>query len=259
MIDELKQFTKQNFPAIMTGFAIGGIATTAFFAGKGALEADKRLRELESQTGRKLTYKETFKHAFPCFLPAVLAGLGTALCIVGTTRQSTKALAAAIAVANAGKDEVAQTRAAINEVFGDRGLRKVDEQINRENAAKYFENVSAKTIYETGKGRTLCCEGFLTGILFHASREWVRKTVNDFNARLIAGEALSFNEFVMMLIPDIDISILPASGNLWIYNLYIKHQLLEIVEDSFLTYDGSEPGYIFKLRELPIISTDEYY
>ena len=95
-------------------------------------------------------------------------------------------------------------------------------------------------------------------MLFRASREWVRKCVNEYNLRLIAGEHLSYNEFIMMLVPDVDLNVLPDSGDMFGYNLDIKRQMLEIVEDSFLTQDSREPGYIFKLAEMPLMNYDLY-
>lgn len=256
------KFLGNHVPEILTGIGIGGVVVTAFFAGKGTLVADQKLKEYE-ETRKKagvttqIDWKEKLKLTWKYYTPAIFAGLGTALSIFMANRVSAKQLATVMTVATTTQKVLTENREAVKEVFGEKGLRKVDEKINETNAAQYFNNVTH--VYETGRGTSLCCEGFLTGMLFRANREWVRKCVNDFNARLIAGERLSYNDFIQTLIPTIDPSVLPAAGDLLGYNLDVRRHLLEIVEDSFLTYDSSEAGYIFKLREMPLLNYAEYY
>lgn len=249
-------FVKRNFPTILTGVGLGGLVITAFLSGKAALKADEKLKELEKEKGAPLDTKEKIEYLYPYYIPAVGAGLMTAGCFIGANHQNIRQIAAITAVAKTTGEKVFEGRQAVEEVFGAKGLRKVDEKINENNAVRYFQNISH--VYETGKGHVLCCDGFLTGLLFYASREWVRKCVNDYNLELVNGKDQSWADFLMLVVPDIDPSIIPDAAYLWGYNLDIKRQLLEIVEDSFLTYDSPEPGYIFKVRELPLLNYDQY-
>lgn len=251
------KLVKNNLPTILTGVALGGVVGTAFLAGKGSLEADRKLKELEKELGVELDIKEKAKATYKYYLPALTTGMVTIIAIIGANRISAKQLLAMTTAARVTEQSLVEHREAVEQVFGEKGLRKVDEKVNESVAARYFSGLG--TIYETGQGSTLCCEGFLTGMLFHANREWVRRCVNEFNARLVAGEHLSYNDFLCTLIPGVDQRILPASGWVFGYNLDIKSRLLEIVEDSFLTQDSREPGYIFKLADLPLVNYDEYY
>lgn len=248
---------KNNMPTILTGVAIGGLCATAFFSGRGSIEAEKKLKELKATSVEPLTRMEKFKATYKYYIPAAFTGMITAISIIGANRLSLKQLAAMTTAAQIAERGITEHREAIESVFGEKGLRQIDEKVNEEHAARYFANTSQ--VHNTGKGQVLCCEGFLTGMLFYASREWVRKCVNEFNARLIAGEHLSYNEFITMLIPDVDTAVLPASGWIFGYNLDVKRRLLEIVEDSFLTYDSKEPGYIFKLADIPLLNYSEYF
>lgn len=250
-------FVSRNLPAILTGVGIGGLVATAFLAGRGTLKADECIKAEEAKLKVKLDNTTKFKLGIKYFIPAIAAGLGTAGLMVASNRISAKQLATALSVAKATEKILVDNREGVKDVFGEKGLRKLDEKINEKNAAKYFAN--SANVYETGHGGTLCCEGFLTGTLFKASREWIGKCVNEFNARLLAGEILSYNEFIQMLIPSIDIDVLPDIGYRFGYNLDVKSQLLEIVEDSFLLADGSAPGLIFKLREIPLFEYVEMY
>ena len=257
LIESGSSFVSRNLPSILTGVAIGGLVTTSFLAGQASLKVDKEIKRLEKESGKKLDKKEKIKATYKYFLPPIAAGLGTAGLMIASNRISAKQLATALTVAKTTKTMLVDNREGVKKIFGDKGLRQLDEKINEKHAKKYFEKVT--NVYETGHGSTLCCEGFLTGILFRANREWIGKCVNDFNARLLAGEYLSYNEFIEMLIPSIDIKLLPDIGYRFGYNLEVKTQMLEIVEDTFLLNDGSAPGLIFNIREIPLFEYVEMY
>lgn len=247
----------RHLPTILTVTAVAGVGVTAFLTGKATLAAQEKIKEAEKEKGDILKTDEMIKATYKCYIPAAIAGTATVGCIIWSNRSSAQQLAMALTAARNIEKQWKENRDAVTNVFGDKGLRKVDEKINEEHAARYFSNVNS--IYETGQGTTLCCEGFLTGILFRANREWVRKCVNDFNTRLIDGEILSYNDFIQMLIPNIDVNVLPNAGEIFGYNLDIRRRTLEIVEDSFLTMDASEPGYIFNVRELPLLNYTVQY
>lgn len=250
-------FVGKNLPAFLTGIGLAGVVGTAFLAGKGALEADKKLKEYETKQQIKLAGKEKFKVVYKYYLPATIAGLGTAACIIGANRISAQQLAAMATVAKTAEKALRENRDKVNEVFGEKGLRKVDEKINESHADKFFSN--AENIYDTGHGTTICCEGFLTGTVFRASPEWVHRCVNEFNHRLISGEQLCYNEFIQMLIPNFDEELLPDAGYTLGYNLDVRNHMLEIVEDSGLLKDTREPYLMINLREWPLIDKSTYY
>lgn len=251
------RIVKRNLPSILTVTAVCGVGVTAFLTGKAVLNADKKIKDREEEINDILTNTEKFKLVYKDFIPPLVAGISTGACIIGAHKSSMQQFATVVTAARNIEKQLEDNRDAVSEVFGDKGLRKVDEKINEDRAAKYF--ASANTVYETGHGTVLCCEGFLTGALFRANREWVRKIVNDFNMRLIDGEILSYNDFIQMLIPTFDAELLPNAGDVFGYNLDIRRLTLEIVEDSFLTQNESEPGYIFNVRELPLLNYTENY
>jgi hypothetical protein len=248
---------ERNLPTILTVGSWVGLGVTTFLTGKATLEASKKIAEKEEEIDDVLTNTEKVKLVWKCYIPVVATGVTTMMCIYGIKRSGAEQLAAVVAAGRNLEKQIADNRDAVTEVFGDKGLRKVDEKINEERAGRFF--VNENTIYETGHGSTLCCEGFLTGTLFRADREYVRQTVNNFNLRLIDGESLSYNDFLQMLIPTIDVSVLPNAGDIFGYDLDVRRHLLEIVEDSFLTQDCAQPGYIFNLRELPLFNYSTHY
>ena len=244
-----KKIFVDNLPTILTGVGVVGIGVTAFLAGKGALAADKYLNE-NVENPEELDVKDKLYATYKCYIPAVVAGIGTAACVIGANRFSVKQLAAAATFATTTEKLLIENREKVEELFGEKGLRKLDEKLNEDHAARYFSSMD--NVYETGHGSILCCEGYLTGTKFRATPEWIYKTVNIFNAALNAGEELCFNDFIEMLIPTIDINMLPECGNNMVFNPAINGKLMEIVVDSGLLPDTHEPYLIFTQRNIPI-------
>jgi len=250
-----KSLVVNNLPTILTGIGIAGVGLTAFLAGKGTLEADKYLRE-NFEDYYEMTPKEKFAETYKYYIPAAAVGGLTAACIIGSNICSVKQIAKVTAVATTTEKALIENREKIKELFGDKGLRKIDEKINEDHAARYFERLD--NVYETGHGNVLCCEGYLTGIRFRANPEWVHKCVNDFNAELNAGIPRSMNDFIELLIPNIDIQTLPSHGDEIGFNTGINGRLMEIVVDSGLLPDTHEPYLIFTQRNTPMLDYDRY-
>ena len=238
-----------NLPTILTGVGVVGVGVTAFLAGKGALVADQYLNE-NIENPEELDLKDKTKLTYKFYIPAAVAGIGTAACIIGANRISVKQLAAAATLATTTEKLLIENREKVEELFGEKGLRKLDEKLNEDHAIKYFSNLD--NVYETGHGSILCCEGYLTGTKFRATPEWIYKCVNDFNAMLNAGEELCYNDFMTLLRPNIDINLLPKCGDTMVYNPQINGRLMEIVLDSGLIPETGEPYLIFTQRNIPI-------
>ena len=152
-------FASKHLPEILSGVSIGLIAVTGIFAGKGALEANKRIAEYEARVESvDISVQEKVRISAPCYVPAIIAGLGAAVCIIFANKISFTQLAAATTATAAAEKALMENRAAIKEMFNKKGLQKVDQYINESHAKEYL---SANTqIYETSHGNTLCCEGF---------------------------------------------------------------------------------------------------
>ena len=252
-----KSLVVHNLPTILTGIGISGVGVTAFFAGKGALEADRYLRETHEESElESMSLKDKLKETYPFYIPAVVTGAATVGCIAGANHLNLRKIATATTIATTTEKALIENREKIKELFGEKGLRKVDEKINEDHAAEYFKSLD--NVYETGHGSVLCCEGYLTGLRFRANPEWVHKCVNDYNAELNAGTPRSMNDFLELLIPNIDINTLPSHGDEIGFNTSINGQLMEIVVDSGLLPDTHEPYLIFTQRNTPISNYDQY-
>lgn len=254
-----KTFVIKNLPTILTGVGVVGIGLTAVFTAKGTLKAERLLNEAEIPEDTSL--KDKAKLTWKCYAPAAVTGIGAAACFISANRISMSRIATLASIVTAAEKTLVENRDVVEEVFGEKGLRKVDEKLNEHGAERLLN--PAKEIYETGHGTVLCCERYLTGLCFRASPEWVLKCVNDYNALVlenmklgIGGEA--FNRFIEQLIPNIDPKQLPDLGENIGFNPQLNGQLMELVCDSGLVPGTDEPYYIFTQRNVPIANYNEY-
>lgn len=246
-------FFSRHLPETLSCVSIGLIVVTGVCAGKGALEANKRIAEYEAKVETtELSTREVIQVAAPCYVPAVLAGLGAATCIIFSNKISLGQLAAAATATATAEKALAENREAIQAVFNKKGLQKVDQYINENHAKEYF---SSKTpIYETSHGSVLCCESYLTGLKFKASAEWVKKCMNDYNAGLNGGEDPNMNDFIQLLLPLLDASQLPAVGEnlrMPIDPITRRPKLMDLQFDSTLT-DDDNVMLMFTQRNVPV-------
>lgn len=204
-------WASQHMPQILSVTAFGLGVAGAVFAGKGALEANKRIAEYEGRVGTvDISPKEKVKIALPCYVPAIIAGLGMGACLIFANKITLGQLATAAAATATAERALADNREAIKEIFNKKGLQKVDTYINEKRGAQFLS--MDDRVYESGHGSTKCCETWLTGLKFHASPEWIYKCVNDFNFLLNNGQDPSMNDFIQMLLPLFDTQLLPEIG-----------------------------------------------
>ena len=245
----LKSAIHNNLPEILIAVEIIGVGAVGYLSARGALEANRRIAEYEGVVGTvDIPTKDKVRISAPCYVPAICAGLGTALCFLYGHKVNAAKLGTALAATATAERALAENREAVQEIFKKKGLQKVDTYINEKHAKEYLN--SSRPVYETDHGTTLCCEAYQTGMKFHASPEWIYKCVNDFNSWINNGEDPCFNDFLSLLVPLLDASELPEAGE----NLRMRINpdtnrimLMEIQLDSGLTSTG-DPYLIFTQR-----------
>ena len=251
-------WASKHLPQILSGAAFGLGIVTAVCAGKGALEANKRIAEYEARIeSTDLTTQEKVKISLPCYVPAIIAGLGMGVCIFFANKITLGQLATAAAATATAERALADNREAIREIFNKKGLQKVDTYINEKRVAQFVG--MDDRIHESGHGSTLCCESWLTGLKFHASPEWIHKCENDFNFLLNNGGDPCMNDFIQMLLPLLDVKELPEIGeNLRMpIDKLTKKPMLMVVQLDPVLNDNEQVILTFTQRNPPV-SRAEY-
>lgn len=85
-INRLVYVSKKNSPIILVALGIGGFISTAVMSAKATSKARKAIAKAENEKSETLTPIETFKAGAPYYIPTILMGTASAICIIGSTK-----------------------------------------------------------------------------------------------------------------------------------------------------------------------------
>ena len=140
-------FVKHNAPTILTIAGSVGVIATAVATAKATPKAIKLIEEEEEKKGDELTKFEKFKVAAPAYVPAIIFGVGTISCIVGSNMLNQKRQAS-LASAYALLDRSYKTyRDKVVELYGEDGDRKIKEEIAKDKYEKKKEEDGDKELF----------------------------------------------------------------------------------------------------------------
>jgi len=201
---------RNGSPYILTGVAVASIPITTVLAVKATPKAMKDLQvataKKQIDTGddqAKLTPVEVVKTAGPHYIPAGIAGLIGAFSMVGATKISAGRAAAAVTVATAAQQKLADYSAKVIEKVGAEKEQEIHDSLAVDSMRRYPPKQGC--VIETGNGDHLFYY-IPHHVWFRSSYEAIRQTVNEFNANLVQeGEGLSENTWLDMLYDGRDV------------------------------------------------------
>lgn len=138
----VKMTLKRNSPKILTILAAMGTVSTAFATARATPKALLLIREAESQKGEDLTALEKVKVAAVPYIPAVLLGSATVICIFGVqmlNRKTQSSMASAYALLD---QSFKDYRRKLKELYGDEADKKVIEALAVEKSQTVYINAS---------------------------------------------------------------------------------------------------------------------
>lgn len=185
--------TKKHSPEILTGLGIAGMITTTIMAVRATPKAMMLIEEKKVDTYvDKLTPIETIKTTWTCYIPTIVIGSLSTICLVGASsvnfRRNT-ALAAAYALSESTLKEYQEK---VIETIGEKKERSVRDAIAKDQIDR--TPVCDDSIFETGRGNTICFEP-LSGRYFKSDADALRKAENELNRRMRDDMFITMNEF----------------------------------------------------------------
>lgn len=200
LLHKTKHILKANSPAIMSGVAVGGVISTAYFAAVATVKASRIIEKEESSAGTHGKFVGRLKERVPLvwklYIPTAASGAVTIGCIVGSTRISARrgaAVQAALVIAERTYDEY---RDKVIEEYGARKDQTIRDSIAEDKVAK--STLPNREIAIVGPGTTLCME-LHTGRYFHSDMETLRRAENQLNQRLLQHDTASLNDWYDMI------------------------------------------------------------
>lgn len=194
MLNRAIKKTKINSPEIMTALAAGGVITTAYLSAKGAFQASKKIQAEQQPLSPMLTTKEKAQLVWPEFVPAVIAGGTTIVCVIGSHRVHKQRTAAAVMAYSLSERALTEYRAKVEETLGKNKADKVQAAVVEEQMHSAYPYSQAKEVIIAAGGESLCCD-LTTGRYFQSDMQTLQAAANRVNARLLKERWMSVKEF----------------------------------------------------------------
>lgn len=262
-IGDVGRFFQRNGPTILSITAVVGLGATAYFSAKGAV---KQHEEMSKYTWEKKTSVQKVKILTTNFAPAMLAGIGTAVCIVGANALSKEQQAKLMATCIAGEQALKQYRKKADEVFGE----GADEKIRKAMATDMLKYQPADQVVDIPKGCSdedmLFCLDYPifedgTSLIFHSTLAYVKDCGAQINRIFSNNGAVSVEDLVALYLHgDRDYGGCSCEG--WSYRY-----MAEMYGDSYIdiTYTlvenedpDSPPYYLISFVHAPAADYLEY-
>ena len=180
-------------PQILTGIGVAGMITTVVLAVKATPKALELIEDKKEELDAgKLTVVDTVKTAWKPYVPAVVTGVLSTVCIIGGNAVGTRRTAALAAAYKISETALHEYKDAVVETIGEEKAKEVKEKVAQNKLDK--NPVVEKQIIVTNKGTFLCYDS-LSGRYFQSDIETIRKAQNDINDYLFSEDYASLNMF----------------------------------------------------------------
>lgn len=172
---DIKRELRDHAPELLTGLGIAGMVVTAIFVGKSTLKCNKILTDKDKTTRQKI------KEVAPYYIPAIISGVGSAICVVGSMSVQNKRNAALAAAASFAEMTLREYRNKVVEVIGEKKEEKIQQEIVED---RMRANPPAPAILQVmDDGKMPCCDA-TTNFYFRASKADVDNLESELNFKL---------------------------------------------------------------------------
>lgn len=256
MVKVSKAFLVKHSADILTGFTACGVVITAIETRKATIKAEEYLRingydKANPDTQKVLKWESRKNYILP-----VVTGAATISAAVGANYINHKQIAGLAAACTVAETALSEHRDKIEELMGEKALQKIDDDVNIDKAVDILDNDDE--VYDTGRGKVLCCEGYLSGRKFWADPDWIKRAVNDFNERVNQDTYCSYAEFLDILWQDCRSIVIPRSAENLGYNVH-QNGLMRIEITSDIDPKTGQPYLIFSPTNPPIANYMEIF
>ncbi len=193
-----RTLTKHS-PTILTGLGVAGFISTVVMAVKATpkameiLEHERNFRYDEYGTGYDvpINLADTIQLTWKVYTPSTLMGMVSIGCVIGATSISNRRTAALSSLFAVAESTLKEYQAKVVETIGENKEKKIRADIAADELKK--NPLESKAIIVSGLGDTLCYDVY-TGRYFKGDVEAIRRTVNEFNHRLIREMRIPLND-----------------------------------------------------------------
>lgn len=193
IIKGIKASISRHSPEILTGIGIAGMVTTTILAVKATpkaiklIEAEKRAKHVDA-----LSPVDTVKTVWKCYIPAVMTGVSSIACLIGSNAINAKRNAALTTVYTLSEMARNEYKEKVIETIGEKKERTIKEKVDAERIKR--DPVSKKEVIITEKGTTLCYD-HVFGRYFKSDIDIINRAMNKINREIVINMYASLNDF----------------------------------------------------------------
>ena len=196
-------------PTILTTLGLAGLFGSVALAVKAtpkalqAIENEERFRHEEYFDDRPLEPLDVIKVTWKHYIPTASVMLTTAVCMISANHISSGRIATLTSIASLADSSLRKYQKAVIEEVGDKKENKIRGRLA--NTEVGDDPPDMNHVIQTNQGATLFRDG-ISGRYFYSDIEFVKRTINEFNKRLMSEMSIPLNEFYADLyLPPIDI------------------------------------------------------
>lgn len=145
---KVNNFLKNNSSTILTVIGSVGVGLTAIFSARDTVKAVKRIEEYElNELGCLASTKEKIRIAAPCYIPTIISGLSTILCICSANKINKnvqKSLTGAYVLLDRSFKEY---RDSVKETYGENGEKAIVKNIAEKNEKIYTVKSTDEAVF----------------------------------------------------------------------------------------------------------------
>lgn len=184
---------KKHSPEILTGIGIAGMITTTVMAVRATpralilIECGKANNDEDN-----LSPIEIVKTAWKCYIPAVITGGMSVVCLIGASSANARRNAALATAYTLSESALKEYQEKVIETIGEKKEQTVKDAIAKDKLDQ--DPVSNREIIITEKGNTLCYDA-ISGRYFKSDIDKLKKAANELNRQMLDEMYISLNEF----------------------------------------------------------------
>ena len=133
-ISSSKLFLKRNGSTILTGLAAVGVVSTAVMAVKATPKAIELLEKAKEEKGEELTKLEKVQVAGPSYIPSVVMGASTLICLFGANVLNKRHQAALVSAYTLVDSSYKEYKQKLKELYGEEAHEEIVNAITVEKA-----------------------------------------------------------------------------------------------------------------------------
>lgn len=191
-VKDVQRTLVKHSPGILTGIGIGGMIGTTILAVKATPKAIKLINQAENEKNADLTKTETVKACWKVYIPAMVTGTASIVCLIGASSVNAKRNAALAAAYTLSDTALREYKEKVLETVGEEQAQIIKEKVTEEKLKR--DPATKKEVYITGGGDCLCYDA-ISGRYFTSDKNTIEKAENVLNKQMLSEMYISLNDF----------------------------------------------------------------